>query len=357
MVLGGGGARGAYEIGVWQALREMDIQIDIITGCSVGAINGALVAQNSFDLAVDLWGKIQTDMVVDIGFPKKRNRPLKNLMTRFIDEKKIRDSGIVFGLVTVELPNLTPRYFFLDDIPRDKLVDYIIASASLFPAIRVADIDNVRYVDGGYLDNLPVGMALDKGASHVIAVDLETAGYVQKEPLKQAENLTLIRCKWKLGDVMIFDGKASARNIRLGYLDTLKAFDFYEGYYYCFSKGDMDRKTLEGAETAGRIFDLDPQNLYSKNSFHKALRAAVYSYGKETKAELSSFHIGFRNSKHDRERLFSLFKKINAKSITLVIADLTLANRKDEGLLVKSLSLLFKEESMASAYLIKEKLI
>lgn len=357
-VLGGGGARGAYEIGVWQALREMNMKIDIITGCSVGAINGALVAQDSFDLAVDLWKEIQTDMVVDIGFPIRKNRPLKELITRFIDEDKIRNSGITFGLVTVELPNLTPRYFFLEDIPKGKLADYIIASASLFPAIRVADIDNVKYVDGGYLDNLPVGMALDKGATHVIAVDLETAGYVQKEPLRQAENLVLIRCKWKLGDVMIFDGKGSPRNIRLGYLDTLKAFGFYDGYYYCFSKGEMNKRTLDSAETAARIFDLDPQVLFSKDSFLKTLKTTVRAYRSETEAEISNFHVRFGNSRHDRETLFSLFKKINPKSITLVIADLIHANnQKIEGLLAKPLALLFKEESRAANYLIREKLI
>ena len=51
LVLAGGGSRGAYQIGVWQALREMDIPIHIVTGTSVGALNGALIAQNSFDTA------------------------------------------------------------------------------------------------------------------------------------------------------------------------------------------------------------------------------------------------------------------------------------------------------------------
>ena len=42
LVLGGGGSRGAYEAGVWQALTELGIEIDIVTGTSVGAINAAL---------------------------------------------------------------------------------------------------------------------------------------------------------------------------------------------------------------------------------------------------------------------------------------------------------------------------
>ena len=45
LVLGGGGAHGAYQIGVWQALKEHDINFEIITGTSVGALNGALILQ------------------------------------------------------------------------------------------------------------------------------------------------------------------------------------------------------------------------------------------------------------------------------------------------------------------------
>ena len=214
LVLGGGGARGAYEIGVWQALREMDIQIDIVTGASVGAINGVIVAQDSFDLALNLWREIQTDMVVDTGFPK-RSSPLKDLLNRYVNENKVRNSRMDYGLATVELP-LTLRHLFVEDIPRGKLVDFIVASCSLFPALKIADINNTKYVDGGYLDNLPVGMALKKGATHVIAVDLETNGLVQKEPLKQSNNLILIRCKWDLGDILVFDGKKYKKNLRLG---------------------------------------------------------------------------------------------------------------------------------------------
>lgn len=46
IVLSGGGARGAYQIGVWKALRELNIKYDIITGTSVGALNGALMIQD-----------------------------------------------------------------------------------------------------------------------------------------------------------------------------------------------------------------------------------------------------------------------------------------------------------------------
>ena len=68
LVLGGGGSRGAYELGVWQALREMGIGIDMVTGTSIGAINGAMVAQGAYETAVSLWNNIETAHVIDMPF-------------------------------------------------------------------------------------------------------------------------------------------------------------------------------------------------------------------------------------------------------------------------------------------------
>ena len=75
LVLGGGGSRGAYEIGVWQALREMDIDIHIVTGTSIGAINGAAIAQGDYDMAVRMWNNIETSKVIDV--PINEDAPLE----------------------------------------------------------------------------------------------------------------------------------------------------------------------------------------------------------------------------------------------------------------------------------------
>ena len=48
IVLAGGGSRGAYEIGFWQAIRELGIDYQIVTGSSVGALNGAMMASGDF---------------------------------------------------------------------------------------------------------------------------------------------------------------------------------------------------------------------------------------------------------------------------------------------------------------------
>ena len=60
IVLAGGGSRGAYQIGVWKALRELGIDYQIVTGASVGALNGAIMVQKDFDLALEMWEKLTT---------------------------------------------------------------------------------------------------------------------------------------------------------------------------------------------------------------------------------------------------------------------------------------------------------
>ena len=54
LVLSGGGSRGAYEIGAWQALEELGVKFDGVYGTSIGAMNAALVAQGDLNAACAL---------------------------------------------------------------------------------------------------------------------------------------------------------------------------------------------------------------------------------------------------------------------------------------------------------------
>ena len=50
LVLAGGGTKGAYQVGVWKALKELKINIKGIAGASIGSLNGALFLQDDFDM-------------------------------------------------------------------------------------------------------------------------------------------------------------------------------------------------------------------------------------------------------------------------------------------------------------------
>ncbi len=261
VVLSGGGAKGGYEIGAWQALRELDYTPDIVTGTSVGAFNGALIALNKYEEALDLWQSIGMDSVfLQFSEAVKNDEskldgyitrlakeailkggadytPLHHLITSIIDEDMLRKSTVDFGLVTTTFPYKRQVELFIEDIPRGKAVDYIIASASCFPLVKSYKIGNTKFIDGGYSNNLPIQMALNRGAEEIVAVNIGKMTVKKlKENCAEIHYVKNIRPfnEDQFGTIAIFDKELSMQNIRQGYLDTCKAFKILDGFYYSF---------------------------------------------------------------------------------------------------------------------------
>ncbi len=289
LVLGGGGSRGAYEIGVWQALKELGIRIDMVYGTSVGAINAAMVAQGDVDHTAALWKEMETDMVFDME-PKSKpvdyvkeivvnqgagTGPLHGLMEKYVDEKAVRESGLDFGITCVSVNDLKGHHMRLSDIPEGRLIDYVMASASAFPALQAYEIDGVNYIDGGYSDVLPAGMAIEDGATDVIAVDLNGYGSVNKENLEKAENLVYIKSREDLGFQFIFDKENTSRIMKLGYLDCLKAYGVLDGEHLAFAKGAFDKTTMKMADCLGDILRIDSRIIYTEPVFMERIREEI----------------------------------------------------------------------------------
>ena len=349
LVLSGGGSRGAYEIGVWQALKELDQPIDIVTGTSVGALNGAVVTQGSLEQAQLLWRQLQTTHVFDVeldeSLPVARKKKkaialfsqaaaleggagteaLEKLLRQYIDETAVRESSVLFGLVTCRLDSLRPVYLWKHQIGAGQLHDYLLASSALYPAIRPREIDRVRYIDGGFADNIPVNMAAEAGAVQIFTVNLRAIGRVQ--PLLQKRGLRVVEINpyWDLGELLLFEPDRARMNMRLGYLDAMRALGVYDGAAYAFIKGSYHRLArryasfydtfgkvlgvgaqggllesiscaplqkrvkrrlsgrlctvaglaLDGAESAGELLRLDPACLYSLERFDDRLAEAL----------------------------------------------------------------------------------
>ncbi len=251
LVLEGGGAKGAYHIGVYRALIESGISIDGVTGSSIGAINGAIIAQGDGVLAWDIWSGMTNQAVFDIDEQFERELrttglsvstisngisiikkmvhdggidtgKIKAFIDRHIDEKRLRESSVDFGLVTYSITSSTPMELMLEDIPHGKLTDYILASAS-FPGFKLETIDGERLVDGGVWDNLPVSMLQDRGYDTIIAVRTNAVGRVKKT--SQFGTVRIDICPSEdLGLLLDFDPQRETRNLNLGYLDTLRLY-------------------------------------------------------------------------------------------------------------------------------------
>ena len=66
LVLEGGGAKGAYQIGAWKALKEAGVKINAVAGTSVGALNGALICMDELELAQQMWSNLTYSQVMDV---------------------------------------------------------------------------------------------------------------------------------------------------------------------------------------------------------------------------------------------------------------------------------------------------
>lgn len=66
LVLDGGGARGAYQIGAWKALAEAGVRISAVAGTSVGALNGALICMGDMEKAENIWKEMTFSSVMDV---------------------------------------------------------------------------------------------------------------------------------------------------------------------------------------------------------------------------------------------------------------------------------------------------
>ena len=91
----------------------------------------------------------------------------------------------------------------MEDIPRGYLADYLLASSSLFPALQAHVIDGKSYVDGGYYDNVPINMALKRGANLVLAVDLDAVGFSKEPQTTPDQEVRRIKPYWDLGPVPV----------------------------------------------------------------------------------------------------------------------------------------------------------
>ena len=263
LVLGGGGAKGAYEIGVIEALDTLGVHAGSAYGTSIGALNAVLYAQGRIDQAAELWQSLQlSDMVTPeslvlaeeaeemfsradklLEFITKNAQkkgldvmPLQQLMRRHVDEAAVRTSGVHFGLVTTRFPSLSMVQMPIADMEPGSLHDWLMASCACFPAFPMKSIGDQRYIDGGFCDNVPVDMAIRAGARHIIAVDIgknRAHTVYDRRP-----NVTYIRTSHPLGGLLTFDPARSAKNRILGYNDTLRAFGKMRGTAYSFDPID-----------------------------------------------------------------------------------------------------------------------
>lgn len=260
LVLGGGGAKGCYEVGSLQAFEECNIKFDCVAGTSIGAIIGAIYTQQTIDEVVDFVYAISPGQIVKdlFEFPDNFNDVLENkeqiktFLEHFIKEKsndisplvhsfeKMFDydrfihSNIEYACMTYNVSKMQAQPFYKEDISREQAVSIIMASASCFPAFPMMDIDGQKYIDGGYADNVPISLIKEMNADKIIVIDVHGPG--RNNTINQNEISLYIEPILPLTNFLDFRTEQGIRSLRLGYLETMKYLNEFSGYVYTFNR-------------------------------------------------------------------------------------------------------------------------
>lgn len=260
IALEGGGAKGAYEIGVWQAFEEVGLQYYAVSGASVGALNGALMAMRDLQKAVQLWENIRFSQVIDVNDEKMKaffdrelalsdvpsflkdmaevmknkgfdSTPLRNLLQETIEPEKIRQSDVDFYLVTYSLSDKKTLDLDAKTLDDTMLYDMLLASA-YFPAFRQQPLGGKYYTDGGIQNVIPIDSLLDRGYRDIIAIRIFGFGWERKVKIPEDANITVIAPNEKLANMLQFDQEQSKKDMRLGYYDGLRVLYGLKGKRY-----------------------------------------------------------------------------------------------------------------------------
>jgi len=314
LALEGGGAKGAYHMGVVKAFLEEGYEFGSITGTSIGALNGAIIAQGDFEKGYRFWEDMESSRIFDmdnIQYKKLKNREfdketiiqlaskakriiehkgidtskIRKVIEGIVDEDKLRESKIDFGLVTVSLSDLKPIEIYKEDIPKGKMIDYLIASAN-FPGFEPQKIEDKYYIDGGLYDNCPINLLARKGYSEIIAVRTLGIGIVQNIKYPDAKVTNIIPSE-NIGRILNFNNKHIHRNLKMGYYDAMRYIKNLKGTKYYFYNKYLNEDALfyalslisdEKINLLGRIFGIK-EMLPKRMLFERIIPKLVYMLG------------------------------------------------------------------------------
>lgn len=251
LVLEGGGAKGAYQIGAWKALREAGVKIKGVAGVSVGSLNGALICMDDLERAEEIWKNIEYSHVMAVNDDtikalKDRDfknlnipgllssglqivkdggfdiAPLKNLIEEVVgDEEKLRNSERELFAVTYSVSDRKELAVDIRNGEAGTIKDMLLASA-YFLAFKNEKLGGKRYMDGGGVNNVPVNVLLEHGYEDIIVIRIYGLGYDKERVTEIPEGIRVyhIAPRQDLGGILEFDKKHTRKNMTLGYFDA-----------------------------------------------------------------------------------------------------------------------------------------
>lgn len=266
LVLEGGGAKGAYQIGAWKALKEAGIRIKGIAGTSVGALNGALICMGDLEKAENLWEHISyskimavDDKVMEKIFKKKKISrdvlkemmdyisaggvditPLKTLIAESVEEKKIQASPVDLYIHTFSVDEMRELNVDLKEIDPEFIQDFLLASSYIFPIFKSEKLHGKTYIDGGAINNVPIDTLIEKDYKDIIVVRIFGIGREKRVKIPEDTTIYTIAPTVSLGSILDFNPRKSKMHLKRGYFDTMRVIYGLGGKIYYIDEQEKE---------------------------------------------------------------------------------------------------------------------
>ena len=183
-VLGGGGVRGAVEIGMVRAILEAGIRPDLVVGTSIGAINGAMIAKDPtlgvIDTLLHAWTSPEANAVYGSSLLMQMSRlvktkthlnshdPLRRLLEGSLGSaSRFEDLEVTLQVVAASIERAAEHVF--DSGP---LIPAVLASASVPGLFPPTLIDGEHFIDGGIVNSIPIEQAVAWGATRIFVLQV-----------------------------------------------------------------------------------------------------------------------------------------------------------------------------------------
>lgn len=186
LVLGGGGAKGAYQVGVLKALKEYRLlkHVEYISATSIGALNSIKVLENDIDGAIDIWKNINMDVAMGkLSFASKlRTKSIfsregfKQLANEKMDLDKASKSKVKCYVLATPLTKKVkdaPTEFLVNGKSKEDILSYLLASSAIPIVFEPVTINGIKYMDGYGVSNTPVETLKNKGCNVIFVVPLK----------------------------------------------------------------------------------------------------------------------------------------------------------------------------------------
>jgi NTE family protein len=224
--MSGGFAKGAYQVGVLRAIRGFftDHSIDYISSSSIGVLNAYAFVQDRLDLMEDMWRSLSFTGFRSFANTYLRGAYIPDLITEITKNPKA-PTPPNFYATFINITKRTVNYIDLSKTAPQDLKDYLLASVTLPFFSKAVEIDRIKYLDGAFVDNIPVKPLMKHPLDYAIVIHFDNDNYMFENEYFDSRLIKINFLDERLvKSTFSFNQSSIEGMIKIGYDAALKIF-------------------------------------------------------------------------------------------------------------------------------------